>query len=99
MSESFIRQVADGVVLNVKITPNASKSSIEGVLGDRMKIKIAAKPEDGKANKEVIEFLAKTLCVKKSDVEIVKGITSREKSVLVKTEKSLVIGLLSSLQK
>jgi hypothetical protein len=46
-----------------------------------LKIKLNAQPEDGKANKELIAYLAKVFEVRKMDVEITAGLTSREKTV------------------
>jgi len=48
------------------------------------KIKITAQPIDGKANKCLIEFLSKTFKIPKSSIEIVKGETSKEKTILFK---------------
>ena len=72
--------------LTIKVIPNAKKNEIvEDVvdsLGQRiLKIKVNQPPEDGKANKAVIEILAKYFAVKKSGVEIISGETSRNKIV------------------
>ncbi len=66
--------------LAVKVVPNAKK---EGVIEEdgRLKIYVHAPALDGKANKAVIEILAKHLGVKKSKVRIVRGETLREKVV------------------
>ncbi len=70
-------------ILKLKIAPNSSKNEIikteEGV-----KVKITALPVEGKANKALIEFLSKTFKISKSSFEIIKGETSKEKTVLVK---------------
>jgi len=47
----------------------------------RLKIKIAAPPVDGKANESLIEFLAKTFKISKSNIEILKGHTSKLKTI------------------
>ena len=71
------------LVLNIKISPNASKNEIiksdEGV-----KLKITAQPIDGKANKAVIEYLSKNFKIPKTSFEIIRGETSKEKTVLIK---------------
>lgn len=62
------------LLLKVKVRPNASKSTFKGVLSDgTWKIDIAAPPEDGKANAELIRFLAGEFAIAKSHVEILKG--------------------------
>jgi uncharacterized protein (TIGR00251 family) len=56
-----------------------------GLKGDALKIRLTAPPVEGAANKMCVEFLAKTLKVKKSDVEIIRGQASRSKKVLVRS--------------
>lgn len=74
--------------LAIKVTPGARKNEVvEDVvdsLGQRiLKIKVGQPPEDGKANKAMIEILAKYFAVKKSAVEIISGETSRNKIVKI----------------
>ncbi len=69
--------------LAIKVTPNAGRNAIVGVKDGVLYVKIAAPPEKGKANKELIDFLAEKLAIKKSAVLIVKGQTSRYKSIIV----------------
>ena len=64
------------MTLKVKITPNAHKNQIIGWLNETLKIKIAAPPQKGKANKELIKFLAKEWNVSKTDIQIVRGFKS-----------------------
>ncbi len=70
--------------LKVKITPNAKKNEIVGWFGDQLKIKIAAVPEKGKANKELINFLSSELDLPKSFFEVVQGHTSSSKLLEIK---------------
>lgn len=78
----MLKETKDGQVLTLRISPNASKNEIiktpEGV-----KIKITAQPIDGKANKALVEFLSKQFKVPKSYFEIIRGETSKDKSVLI----------------
>lgn len=69
------------MILKVKVHPSAGRDRIEGWLGDTLKISVSASPEKGKANKAVVELLAKKLKVARSAVRIVSGETSREKVV------------------
>jgi uncharacterized protein (TIGR00251 family) len=67
-------------LVRVKISPKASKNKILGLHGTQeLKIAISAIPEKGKANTELKNFLAETFQVSRSDVEIVKGETSKSK--------------------
>jgi len=78
-----IDKTATGATFRVKVQPGASKDEIVGVQGDALKIKINAPPAKGKANKALIDFLAKELAVKKSQIEILSGHTSRIKTIKV----------------
>jgi uncharacterized protein (TIGR00251 family) len=69
--------------LTVKVTPNAGRNAIVGFKEGVLLVKVAAPPEKGKANKELIDFLAEKLGIKKSSVLIVKGQTSRFKSIVI----------------
>lgn len=74
--------------INVKVTPNAKKLEVieDGIdlLGERfLKVKVNAPPEDGKANKALVQLLSDYLNVKKKDVNIIKGEGSRNKLVLI----------------
>lgn len=79
----MIKEVKNGLVLVLKISPNSSRCEFIKCT-DGLKLKITAPPVDGKANKSVIEFLSKAFKVPKSYFEIIKGETSKEKSILIK---------------
>jgi uncharacterized protein (TIGR00251 family) len=80
---SFLRSLADGVYLAVRLQPRASKSGIEGPLGDELKIKVTAPPVDAAANEALIELLAEKLECSRGAVRIARGQTSRHKSVRI----------------
>lgn len=73
--------------LALKVTPGAKKNEILGweddypQVGRVLKVKIAAPPVEGKANKEIVLFLAKALGVTKSSIEVVHGTSGRIKLV------------------
>lgn len=69
------------MILEVKITPNASKNEILRLEDSRLVIKIQGVPEKGKVNENLVEFLAKTLEIAKSQITIVAGKTSRLKKL------------------
>ena len=69
--------------VKLKISPNASKNEIIKS-GTEVKIKLTAQPIEGKANKCLVEFLSKQLKITKSNIEILKGETGREKTLLFK---------------
>ena len=79
----MIKQTDEGLLLTLKIVPNSSKNAIvieEGFI----KIKITAQPIENKANKALVEFLSKELKVPKTAIEIVKGDTSKDKTLFFK---------------
>ena len=73
----------DGLLVKLKIVPNSSKNDII-LEDDFIKIKITAQPIENKANKALIEYLSKRFKVPKSFIEIVKGDTSKEKTLFFK---------------
>ncbi|MEK7116400.1 MAG: DUF167 domain-containing protein [Patescibacteria group bacterium] len=72
--------------ITIRIIPNASKTEIVERNGTFWKIRIAAPPIDGRANKALIEFLSETLNCSKSHIRIIKGFASREKIIEVPNE-------------
>jgi len=79
----MIKETKDGFIVNIKISPNSSKNEIIKN-GEEIKIKLTTQPIEGKANKALIEYLSKELKIPKTSIEIVKGETSKEKTVLFK---------------
>ncbi len=79
----MIKEVKEGLLVNIRVSPNASKNEII-ISDDMIKLKITSQPVEGKANKAVIEFLSKHLKVPKSNFEITKGQTSKDKTILIK---------------
>ncbi len=69
--------------LFIKAIPNASKDQIIKIDESNFKIKTTKPPEDGKANKAVIEILANYLNVKKNQIKIISGINSQKKIIQI----------------
>lgn len=78
-----LTETADGIRFQVVVQPKSSRNLIVGSYGDALKIKLKAPPVEGAANRMLTQFLAKTLKVPKSTVEILAGHTSRTKQLLV----------------
>jgi uncharacterized protein (TIGR00251 family) len=76
-----IRVSGNSLLLDIKVTPNASKSALGDVKENRLVVRIAAAPEDGKANEELISFLAKFLKLPKKDIVLQSGEKSRLKTL------------------
>ena len=80
---TWIKSTSGGAVLTIRVVPRASKNSIDGPLGDALKIRLQSPPVDGKANKELVRFLADVLDVSASQVSILSGETGRSKRVRI----------------
>jgi uncharacterized protein (TIGR00251 family) len=75
----------DGALLiRLKVQPKASADAIAGEHGGALKIRVTAAPENGKANRAVVEFIAEKLGLKRSDVSIVSGEHSRDKLLAIR---------------
>lgn len=84
MAMLWIQETPEGVIFKAAIQPRGSRNEIVGLKGDALKIRLTAPPVQGAANKKCVEFLAESLKVRKSDVEIVQGQGSRIKQILVR---------------
>lgn len=71
------------MILELHVQPGASRSEFAGRHGERLKIRLAARAVDGKANEALIEFLAAHFKVRKSSVRITAGLRSRQKRVVI----------------
>ena len=82
MDKKTFENKEDGLLIRIKIVPNSSKNEI--IFEDEfLKIKVTAQPIENKANKALIEFLAKKLHCAKSNIQIIKGALNKEKTLLV----------------
>jgi len=81
MMNNYFRIDGDKIRLEIKAIPGASKTEFAGVKDGRLRIRLAAAPEDGKANNELINFLSKTFDCPKRDLRIVAGEKSRLKAI------------------
>jgi len=65
------------------VQPGASRSEFAGRHGERLKVRLAARAVDGKANQALVEFLAEHYKVPKRNVRIESGLKSRQKRVVI----------------
>ncbi|MCE1171159.1 DUF167 domain-containing protein [Azovibrio restrictus] len=81
---SWYRQDRDGAFcLSLHIQPGAKKSSVAGLHGEALKIRLAAPPVDGKANTALVAFVAELLQLPRAAVSLKSGQTSRQKVLRV----------------
>lgn len=92
---SFFRLTETGLLVHLRVTPNAGRDAIEGA--ERrddghtvLRVRVSAVPDKGKANAAVAAFLAKSLGVPKSAVSVVSGDTSRLKTLAVAGDAAML---------
>ncbi len=71
------------VDIRIKAVPGASRDAVAGMLGERVKVRVSAPPEGGKANRAIEAVIARALGIKPSQVAVVMGMTNPEKTVRV----------------
>ncbi|MGD9118433.1 MAG: DUF167 domain-containing protein [Dehalococcoidia bacterium] len=72
-----------GVELRLRVQPNAARNELAGFSEGVLRVRVAAPPVRGKANQELIAFLARKLGLSKGDLTILKGHTSRNKLIFI----------------
>ena len=80
---SWYQTGRDGLTIHVQAQPGAKRTEVVGLYGESIKVRLASPPVDGKANECLIEFLARRLGVKRGQISIARGMSSRRKSVFV----------------
>jgi hypothetical protein len=82
--EAYLQATDEGVVLRVRVQPRSSKESVSGMAGGFLKARVTAPPVEGAANEACHELIARFFDVEKRRVEIISGLKSREKRVLLR---------------
>ncbi len=77
--EMAIQRDGESIILHIIVQPKASEDRIVGLQGDALKVKVAAPPTGGKANQRLTKVLAEGLNITQSNIEIIRGHTSRKK--------------------
>ncbi len=72
-----------GVLIDLRVQPGAGRNAVVGRHGDAIKVRVGAPPIGGRANEAIIDLIADTLGVKRAEVSLVSGDTSRTKRVQV----------------
>jgi uncharacterized protein (TIGR00251 family) len=79
-----ISEHAEGCVLPVRAQPGARKAGILGEQAEALKVAVTAPPADGRANKALVELLREALGLRRSQIELLSGETSRHKRFLIR---------------
>jgi uncharacterized protein (TIGR00251 family) len=83
----WMRASIDEVIIEVTARPGASRRGVMGVSDDRLVVGVHSPPDQGKANDELIEYLAREMRVPRSALLIVRGKTSRRKTIRIVTHE------------
>ncbi|HEX7721459.1 MAG TPA: DUF167 domain-containing protein [Pyrinomonadaceae bacterium] len=86
------------ITLSVRVVPRASRSEIAGYHDGALRIRVAASPVEGAANRELIKFLSKNFRVPQSAVTIISGSNSRNKIVRITNPSAVMLEELSKLK-
>jgi uncharacterized protein len=75
----------NGILIDVKVEPRSSRKQISGIMDDTvLKVKLTAPPVDGSANEQLIELISEATGAKKTQIRIIRGLTSKRKTVEIK---------------
>jgi uncharacterized protein len=85
-----------GLTFAVRIVPRASRSEIAGEYNGALRVRIAAPPVEGAANRELIRLLAKTFKLPQDAVDIISGAGSKNKVVRIQGADAVKLGQLTS---
>lgn len=90
------RLTEEGIIVELKVVPNSSKNGfvLPEVPEQPVKLKVTAQPIENKANKAVIEFLSKQFKIPKTSIIVLKGETSKDKTILLKTTDETKLALI-----
>ena len=77
-----LRETDQGVIMSVRAAPGSRQNELRGIVDGHLKVCVTVVAEKGKANKAIVNFLAKQFKLPKSNFEIVAGHTSSIKKIL-----------------
>jgi uncharacterized protein (TIGR00251 family) len=81
------------LILEIRVQPRASHDEIAGARGERLKIRLTAPPVDGKANSQLLKFLATLFGVRRNQVTLISGARNRDKRIAIESPKTLPAGV------
>ena len=87
MKAAWCSQHGEAVRLSMQVLPNAKKTEVVGLIDGVLKIRLQAQPLEGQANEELIRFIATKMKLPKKQISVVRGLTSQQKMIEIKTEQ------------
>lgn len=95
----FVKITTTGISLSIQVQPQAARTEWSGIIAGSLKLRLAAKPVDGEANKALCSFLAEVFSVPKSTIVIKHGQSGRKKVVLIEGDPERLMKLAMELLK
>ena len=97
--EQVYRIKGNAIHLDIKAVPGSSKNQCAGLVNNRLRVRIAAAPEQGKANAALCSFLARLLGCPKGEITLIKGHKSTQKTIALSPEYRLQLDQLIEKEK
>ena len=72
-----------GIVMAIRAKPTGKRNRIVNMSGPALEVELAAKPQNGEANAELVDYISDILRVKKRDLQLISGDKSRDKQLLL----------------
>ncbi|MFL6699918.1 MAG: DUF167 domain-containing protein [Vitreoscilla sp.] len=88
-----------GVLLQLSVMPNAKRTGVDGLHDGALRVRLAAPPIEGRANDALVAWLARSLGLRRRDVEVLRGESSRRKQVSIAAPYDVVAGWLAQVLK
>ena len=80
----WVRQSGPDLLIELSVQPGARRNGPAGVLDGRLKLSVSAPPVEGAANDAVVRFIARLLGIPKSRLAVIRGTSSRRKTLCCK---------------
>ena len=93
MSAPWYHWKNNSLILDIRVQPRASRDEIARPLGERLRIRLTAPPVDGKANQQLLNFLANLCSVGRNQVNLISGASSRNKRIAIERPITLPAGI------
>ncbi len=94
----WMEERAGYIIVHIRAVPRAANDSIQGVMGDALKIRIQAPPVDGKANAYLVKFLSKQWKIPRANIELLSGETGRNKRLRISNPSAELRAMLLTIE-
>ena len=92
-----LRRDGGDLLLEVRVQPRASRAGFAGLMGERLRVRLASPPVDGRANAELVEYVAAACGLPRARVTLERGTTGRDKRLRLHGVAEVPLALQSAL--